>query len=124
MNKTDRLLRQVYDEMERANAIHGPMNSAHEALAVIREEYLEYEKEVFKKDRDLDHMREELIQLAAMAIKAVLCTCPEDGTPVTDREPCFQCGAPSRFHFCSVEHVDRALKSPFAEGKAFEKGAA
>jgi isopentenyl diphosphate isomerase/L-lactate dehydrogenase-like FMN-dependent dehydrogenase len=59
------------------------MVSVHEALGVIREEYCEYEETVFdfnlRKGRDTrPHMREELIQLAAMAIKAIVFTIDQD----------------------------------------------
>lgn len=63
-------------EAERAASIHGPMNSPHEALGVIREEYKEFEEEVFDfnlaKGRDTrSKMRTELIQLAAMCLRAI-----------------------------------------------------
>ena len=56
------------------------MNSPHEAMAVILEEYTEYQLEVFKHntskpDRDTrPRQREELIQLAAMCMRAILDT--------------------------------------------------
>lgn len=58
-------------ELERA-AKHGPMNSDHEAYAVILEEVEEYWLQVMKKkeQRNCDAMRDELIQIAAMCAKA------------------------------------------------------
>lgn len=69
----------VAHELERARKAHAPLHSGHEALAVIREEYLEVEKEVFRRERDHDALRKELIQLAAMAVRALedLDLCPE-----------------------------------------------
>jgi hypothetical protein len=63
-------------EAERAASIHGPMHSPHEALGVIREEYKEFEEEVFDfnlaKGRDTrGKMRTELTQLAAMCLRAI-----------------------------------------------------
>lgn len=60
-------------ELARARSHHAPLNSAHEAYAVILEELDEFKAEVWKKTRERDKtaMRAELIQLAAMAIRAV-----------------------------------------------------
>jgi hypothetical protein len=55
------------DELKRAMAKFGPMASGHEGIAVIREEYLELEREVFWGTREA--AREEAIQLAAMALR-------------------------------------------------------
>ena len=57
-------------ELKRANSIHPTMfNSSNEAAGVIREEYLEAEHELFHGNPN--RARAELIQLAAMAVKAV-----------------------------------------------------
>src|SRR5713226_5860293 len=66
----------VTNEAARAGAIHAPMHSPHEALGVIREEYAEFEQRVYQhnpvKGRDCrPQMREELIQLAAMCLRAI-----------------------------------------------------
>jgi hypothetical protein len=55
------------EELKRAMAKFGPMASAHEGIAVIREEYLELEREVFWGTGE--RMREEAVQLAAMALR-------------------------------------------------------
>ena len=61
-----------------------PMNSPHEAAFVIEEEWEEYRQEVFKHNltkpgRDTRvRQREELIQLAAMAIRAIYDTIDHD----------------------------------------------
>jgi hypothetical protein len=64
---------EVADELTRARAEHAAMASAHEAYAVILEELEEFKLEVWKKTRDRNpaHMRKELIQLAAMAVRAI-----------------------------------------------------
>ena len=68
---------EVAVEASRAGTIFPPMNSPHEAAAVIREEFDEYWDEVkkhntSKPDRDTrPRQREELIQLAAMCIRAI-----------------------------------------------------
>ena len=74
------LFNEVKDEVFRAGTLFAPMNSPHEAMAVILEEYTEYQLEVFKHntskpDRDTrPRQREELIQLAAMCMRAILDT--------------------------------------------------
>ena len=57
----------VASELQRATKKFGPFTSAHEGIAIIREEYLELEWEVFH--GDLNRAAEEAIQLAAMAIR-------------------------------------------------------
>lgn len=57
----------VLNEMARAQAAFPAMRSAHEAVAIIREEYLEFEREVFHGD-DFG-ARAEAIQLAAMVLR-------------------------------------------------------
>ncbi len=61
-------------EIERAMSLHAPFNSDHEAFAVLLEEVEEYKTEVFKKreDRSQLAMNEELLQIAAVAIRAHL----------------------------------------------------
>ena len=68
---------EVSDEVKRARSLFGTFHNPHEALGVIREEYIEFETEVFKfnlgKGRDTrPEMRKELIQLAAMAIRTIM----------------------------------------------------
>lgn len=69
--------REVVFEVKRAMGMFPSIHSPHEGLGVIREEYIEFEAEVFKfnltKGRDTrPEMRKELIQLAAMAIRTIL----------------------------------------------------
>jgi len=70
------IIGEIQAEVLRATRLHAPMNSPHEASSVILEEYEEFWDEVKKfnlpKGRDTrPAMREELIQLAAMAIRAI-----------------------------------------------------
>ena len=67
---------EIAREVSRAVSKYKPMNSCHEAAAVIREEHDEYWDEVkaynLHKGRDTrPQQREELIQLAAMAVRAI-----------------------------------------------------
>ncbi|MCP4900032.1 MAG: hypothetical protein GY906_23940 [bacterium] len=61
------------DECIRASKIHAPFNSSHEAYAVISEELDEFWEQVRlrRQSRSPERMRKELIQVAAMAIRAV-----------------------------------------------------
>jgi len=72
-NVLDGTIQQVRDELLRAMALHAPMHSAHEAYAVILEELDEFWEQCRKRRsmRDEDNMRVELVQIAAMAIRAI-----------------------------------------------------
>jgi hypothetical protein len=66
---------EIIDEILRAKQLFPSMFiNQHEAIAVIREEYLELEQECFKNQRnyDLDAQRKEAKQLAAMAIRLMV----------------------------------------------------
>ena len=74
------ILSQVGDEVATASAKHRPMNSHHEAYAVILEELDEYWAEVSKGgsasgQRDLSTLRLELIHTAAMCVRALYDLC-------------------------------------------------
>lgn len=68
------VLYDIEKEVSRAQQLHKPLNSAHEAYSVILEEVDEFWDEVKKKrsKRDKTKMREELIQIAAMACRTIL----------------------------------------------------
>lgn len=71
-----KIVTEVAAEVVRASSLFDPMNSPHEAHSVIEEEYDEYWDEVKafnpRKGRDTrPRQREELIQLAAMAVRAI-----------------------------------------------------
>ena len=68
-------IHEVRSEVCRAKELFPSMFiNQHEAIAVIREEYLELEQECFKNQRnyDLDAQRKEAKQLAAMAIRLMI----------------------------------------------------
>ena len=61
-------------ELQRASSLHKPFNSAHEGYAVILEELDELWEEVRKNGarRSPEKMRDEAIQVAAMAMRFVV----------------------------------------------------
>jgi hypothetical protein len=61
-------------EVRHAMKKHKAMNSLHEAYAVIMEEIEEFWEQVMRKtsERDMDNVRMELRQIAAMAIRATV----------------------------------------------------
>jgi NTP pyrophosphatase (non-canonical NTP hydrolase) len=67
------ILSQIEIEVAGAEAKWPPMNSAHEAYAVLFEEVDELwdEVKINQKDRDPVAMREEAIQVAAMAVRFI-----------------------------------------------------
>lgn len=80
MNERDfqKLLSLVREELYSANEKFGPFNSAHEGWAVLKEEVDELWVEVKKKQsmRSPELMRNEAVQIAAMAIRFALDVCP------------------------------------------------
>lgn len=72
-------LAEVGAELERAQRRFGRFASAHEGIAVIREEYRELEDEVFANKRLPDEyraaMRKEAVQLSAMALRLIVEIC-------------------------------------------------
>ena len=77
METPEQLMNEVATELARARSLFKPIYSPHEGLGIVREEYIEFEKEVFEfnlaKGRDTrSAMRKELIQLATMALRTVL----------------------------------------------------
>jgi hypothetical protein len=93
-----KIAKEVADEVVRASKMFNPMNSPHEALGVIEEEWEEYKEEVWKynprKNRDTrPRQREELVQLAAMSVRAILDTI--DFGKHYEAQPCSQPTPPS-----------------------------
>jgi len=70
-------LKAVHVELRRARSKFPAFHSAHEGIAVLREEYLELEKEVFKrkKKRRRGRMYDEAKQVAAIAVRFMLDCC-------------------------------------------------
>lgn len=70
----------VDKEIKKAKASWPPFNSAHEGFAVLKEEVDELWEYVKTKqpNRDLDKMRSEAIQVAAMAIRFASEVCGEE----------------------------------------------
>ena len=68
------VLSAVSARLQAACAAHRPMHSSHEALAVIQEELDEYKQQVYAwpKRHDPAQMQDELLDVAAMAIRAIL----------------------------------------------------
>ena len=66
-------LNKVQKELETSNKAYGQFTSYAEGIAVLREEYLELEQEIFKKPskRDKKRIHDEAIQVAAMALKII-----------------------------------------------------
>lgn len=73
----DGILLDVDDEIRLALTKHPPIHSAHEGYAVILEELDELKAEVWKRSskRNMENMREEAIQIAAMAVRFTLEVC-------------------------------------------------
>lgn len=67
------LLNEVRGEFNRASLLYPPFNSAHEGWAVLLEEVEELWDEVKKSPtkRDITKMREEAVQVAAMALRFI-----------------------------------------------------
>lgn len=68
---------EVIDELVQACEKFKRFNSAHEGYAVILEELDELWDEVKKHDKNVLAMREEAIQVAAMAIRFIMDSCNE-----------------------------------------------
>jgi hypothetical protein len=64
-------------ELRKATAINGPFHSAHEGIAVIKEEYDELWAEIKKKAaaRDPEKLQKEAVQLGVMAARFVIDVC-------------------------------------------------
>lgn len=68
-------LTEIHREYIRACERFGRFASPHEGIAVIREEYLELEREVFTSHPSNDRLRIEAMQLAAMAMRFMTDSC-------------------------------------------------
>ncbi len=77
--RADDALLLIRDELRKATNKFGAMGSPHEGVAVIREEYLELEREVFHGDHQ--NAIEEAIQLGAMAARFIVDMTPTPEPP-------------------------------------------
>lgn len=70
---------QVLAEYERASMTHGPMRSPHEGYAVLLEEVDELWDEIKRKpsEQTAKRLREEAVQVAAMALRFLVDICAE-----------------------------------------------
>lgn len=77
----------VQAELARAEQMHAPIHSVHEAYAVLLEEVEELWDEVRKKPgaRSPARLVEELVQIAAVAWRAARDLGMDEGTPVEQR---------------------------------------
>lgn len=66
------ILEEIGSEVRSATMKHPPFNSAHEGYAVILEELDELWDEVKKRNKNVQAMREEALQVAAMAVRFVM----------------------------------------------------
>lgn len=53
-------------ELAKARSAHGDIQSIHEGLAVIMEEFEEFKAEVFRRDVNEANLKKELVQVATM----------------------------------------------------------
>jgi len=73
----EELWKEIRNEYFFATGKFGSFASAHEGIAVLREEYLELEREVFKKNPDDKLLRKEAIQVGAMALRFLYDVCED-----------------------------------------------
>ena len=82
----------LVEELERANHIYGTsFASPHEGYAIMHEELDELWEEIKKKHPDPERLREEAVQVGAMAIKFILSLEKWDGPE--DMDTCDDCGS-------------------------------
>lgn len=80
LTRLARVLNEVEIEIAQATTNWGPFNSAHEGFAVLNEEFDELKEHVWmnQRKRDLEKMRKEAVQVAAVAIRFAAEVCDEE----------------------------------------------
>jgi hypothetical protein len=73
----DDCMADVYIEFIRATSLHPPFNSAHEGYSILLEEMEELREHVRAKEdkTNMNAMREEAVQVAAMALRFIIDVC-------------------------------------------------
>lgn len=74
-----KVVKEVNTEIEFGEDRFGPFHSLYEALAILREEYLETETAIFweaSRKNDVNLVRKEAIQVAAVAIRLAVMLTP------------------------------------------------
>lgn len=77
--RIERIVECVLAELALATAKFGSFNSAHEGYAVLLEEVDELWDEI--KSMDRERLREEAVQVAAMALRLILDVCDREAVP-------------------------------------------
>ena len=64
----------VKEELDSATSLYSTFHNYHEGVAVIEEEFIELRNEVFLQPncRDVSRMKQEAIQVAAMALRFIV----------------------------------------------------
>lgn len=77
--KINKALKDIVREVESATNSWPPFNSAHEGFGVLHEEFDELKEHVWtkQKNRNLEEMYKEAIQVAAMAVRFATEVCDE-----------------------------------------------
>lgn len=73
----DRAIGHIEAEYDRARKRHAPMRGAHEGYAVLLEEMDELWEEVKRREPDSSAMRDEAVQVAAMALAFIVEVCDD-----------------------------------------------
>lgn len=71
---------QIQQEINNSRSRHGKFTGSHEGYAVLLEEVDELWSEIKKRNRNFTLMKEECIQIAAMAVKFIEDICDEENT--------------------------------------------
>ena len=66
------IFKDIGNELGRAKRKHPDCPTLHHAMSVIREEYLELEKEVFTQNKDRAAINKEAIHLATTCIRLIM----------------------------------------------------